>query len=203
MWGTACVCAWCAARALLLCLLCAQVDGGEADDDGEGVPGTSGAGEHAAVACSLQPVRTYCHAGLQSLLQWHAAAPAPLPSRLHLPLRAGFVAGDMDADEYGAPQAKRPKQGILATATATGTLAKGASKSKEVLYSEDGQFNPHAARQQRKQQKKQERRRPQQEEEEGSDYEFEQPKGGHAAAEDGSGEEGDEGSEGGGMSDDD
>lgn len=44
-----------------------------------------------------------------------------------------------DDEEYGAP-AKKPKQGILASAAA---LPKG-SKVSDLLYSNDGQQNPHA-----------------------------------------------------------
>eukprot|EP00200_Dunaliella_tertiolecta_P015815 CAMPEP_0202412058 /NCGR_PEP_ID=MMETSP1128-20130828/24089_1 /ASSEMBLY_ACC=CAM_ASM_000463 /TAXON_ID=3047 /ORGANISM="Dunaliella tertiolecta, Strain CCMP1320" /LENGTH=610 /DNA_ID=CAMNT_0049017897 /DNA_START=70 /DNA_END=1899 /DNA_ORIENTATION=+ len=55
-----------------------------------------------------------------------------------------------DDDEYGAP-AKKPKQGILASAAA----APKGSKVSDMLYGADGQLNPHAARQQRKKLKKQ------------------------------------------------
>jgi len=43
-----------------------------------------------------------------------------------------------DDDDYGAP-AKKPKQGILASAAA----APKGSKVSDLLYAADGQLNPH------------------------------------------------------------
>lgn len=57
---------------------------------------------------------------------------------LPLPVVLTFTDAMDDDDDYGAP-AKKPKQGILASAAA---LPKG-GKVSDLLYSAEGQQNPH------------------------------------------------------------